>query len=106
MATAYPIPLKPYPQQLSIALGGVTYTLTLQYRNTDDGGWTLDISDASGNTPILQGIPLVTGVDLLAQYAYLNFGGQLVVRTASDPDAVPTFSNLGTDGILYWVVTS
>ncbi len=102
MATPYEIPLQAYPQTLSIMLGGVTYQLTLQYRNSAIGGWVLDIAD-SASTPILQGIPLVTGVDLLAQYRYLGFGGALYVQTNSDPDAVPTFENLGADGKLYWV---
>ena len=90
------------PQQFSITLGQVEYQLTLIYRDTDQGGWFLDIADTAGN-PILQGIPLVTGADLLAQYEYLNFGGRLWVQTLSDPDAVPTFGNLGDDGLLYWV---
>jgi len=67
MPTIYPIPLQAQPQELTIQLGGVTYTLTLNYRNTDMGGWVLDIGD-SNNSPILQGVPLVTGANLLAQY--------------------------------------
>jgi len=102
MPTIYPIPLQAQPQELTIQLGGVTYTLTLNYRNTDMGGWVLDIGD-SNNSPILQGVPLVTGANLLAQYEYLDFGGALYCQTTSDPDAVPTFENLGTDGMLYWV---
>jgi hypothetical protein len=45
--------------------------------------------------PDPQGVPLVTGVDLLAQYAYLGFIGSLVVQTDHDPDATPTYENLG-----------
>jgi hypothetical protein len=102
VSTIFQIPLIAAPQKLTITLSGVEYQLTLQYRNTNMGGWTLDIADSSG-TPLVQGIPLVTGADLLAQYAYLGFGGQLLVQTSSNPDAVPTFDNLGTDGNLYWV---
>jgi hypothetical protein len=90
------------PQTFQITLGQVDYKLTLQYRNCDQGGWTLDISDTIGN-PLLLGVPLVTGADLLAQYPHLGFGGKLWVQTLSDPDAVPTFENLGADGLLYWV---
>jgi uncharacterized protein DUF6983 len=48
---------------------------------------------------------LVTGADLLAQYKHLGFTGALVVQTVSNPDAVPTFANLGDDGQVYWVTT-
>lgn len=94
------------PQTFDIQLGGTSYQLTLLYRNDTSGlgGWTVDIADGSGN-PIVQGIPLVTGADLLAQYKYLGFMGALVAQTTSNPDAVPTFSNLGDDGQLYWVTT-
>jgi uncharacterized protein DUF6983 len=98
------IPLQPaVPQTLSVQLGGTTYRLTLLFRNDPiTPTWTVDIADSAGN-PILQGIPLVTGADLLAQYGYLGFGGALVVQTTSNPDAVPTFENIGSDGNLYWV---
>lgn len=103
MSAVYEIPLQVgTPQTFSIALGGITYQLTFLYRNDPSGGWTVDIADSSGN-PILQGVPLVTGADLLAQYRHLGFTGALVVQTTSNPDAVPTFTNLGDDGLVYWV---
>lgn len=102
MANFFEIPLSPQPQSFAISLNGVSYNLTLQYRNTTEGGWVLDIADAT-KKPIVQGIPLVTGVDLLAQYKNLNFGGRLWVQTGDNPDAVPTFLNLGTNAHLYWV---
>jgi hypothetical protein len=105
MPSYFNIPLQVgTPQTFTIALSGVTYTFTLQYRNDPGGtgGWVLDIADASGN-PLVQGIPLVTGTNLLEQYAYLGFGGGLYVQNASNPDAVPTFEDLGSDSLLYWV---
>lgn len=90
------------PQSFTIQLSGVDFQLTLKYRDTDQGGWTVDIADDSGN-PILSGEPLVTGIDLLQQYQHLGFNGSLYVQTTADPDAVPTFENLGTDCLLYWV---
>ncbi len=103
MSTINEIPLKVgTPQTFSITLGGVSYNLTLQYRSDPEGGWILDIADQSDN-PILQGIPLVTGTNLLAQYAYLGLNGALYCQTSTDPDAVPTFDNLGSDGLIYWV---
>ena len=92
------------PQTFSISLGGTTYQLTFHYHNVDMGGWVLDIADAS-NKPILCGIPLVLGVDLLAQYAYLNFGGMLVVMNDGGGTAVPTFQNIGKDSHIYFVTS-
>lgn len=98
----YEIPLSPTPQQFSIDLGGATYQLTVKYHDVEMGGWFVDIADSAG-TPIVNGIPLVTGCDLLGQYAYLGFNGKLMVQTSNDPDAVPTWENLGSQSHLYWV---
>ncbi|MBZ9939130.1 hypothetical protein LB518_22730 [Mesorhizobium sp. BR1-1-16] len=103
MATTYEIPLSAEPQSFTIALGTTEYRLSLQYLDTEEGGWMLNIADTSGNV-ILSGIPLVTGHDLLEQYAYLGLGGALYVETDTDVDAVPTFDNLGSTGHLYFVV--
>lgn len=100
----YVIPLSPTPQRFTINLGGIEYGLTVRYRNTDMGGWTLDIADRSG-VPIVNGIPLVTGCDLLAQYRHLGFAGELRAQTDDEPDAAPTFENLGNQSHLYWITT-
>lgn len=106
MATYYTIiPQEGVPQNFQVVLGGVLYNMTLMYRDCEDlGGWVLDIADSGGNA-LVNGIPLVTGIDLLESYPDMDFGGSLVVSTQSDPDAVPTFDNLGGDGQLYWVTT-
>lgn len=98
----YEIPLTPAPQRFSISLAGTFYRLAILWRDNAQGGWVLDIATQDG-TPIIGGIPLVTGCDLLAQYKYLGLGGALVVQTDHDPDAVPTFANLGVQGRLYFV---
>jgi hypothetical protein len=97
----FEVPLNGQPQTLQITLGSVAYQLTVQWRNAT--GWVLDIATVTG-TPILQGVPLVTGSDLLAQYRYLGLGGSLFVSTDADPDAVPTYTNLGTASHLYFAV--
>lgn len=103
MAT-YLIPCSGVNETFQITLVGVTYTFTLVWRDDPcgQGGWMLDIGDQY-NAPLVQGVPLTTSDDLLAQYGYLNFGGQLYLMTAQDPDAAPTLTNLGTDCNLYWV---
>lgn len=111
----YEVPLKGQSQTFTIALAGVTYQMTLMWRASEPtrfppssqantaGQWVLDMADALGN-PLVSGIPLVTGVDLLAPYAYMGFTGSLVVQTDHDTDALPTYSNLGSTSHLYFVV--
>lgn len=64
--------------------------------------WMIDLFDADGNQ-ILQGLALITGADLLEQFAYLGLGGQIVAQTDHDTDAVPTFENLGSSGHMYYL---
>lgn len=77
--------------------------MTLRW-NGFSPAWMLDIADASGNL-LVGSVPLVTGRNLLEQYAYVGFTGQLVVQTDHDTNAVPTFSNLGTTGHLYFIAS-
>lgn len=98
----YEIPLTPDPQRFTVTLSGVDYRLTVQYRNAGGAGWVLDIADTNGQ-PLVSGIPLVTGVNLLAQYRYLGFGGGIWVQGAEDPDDVPTFEDLGIGSHVFWV---
>jgi hypothetical protein len=102
MSTAYVVPLIPAAQTLSVSLGGNQYNLRVLW-NAAANCWVLDIYDAS-NSPVVLGIPIVTGVDLLRQFGYLNFGGQLIAQTDFDTLAVPTADNLGTNSNLYFVV--
>ena len=96
------IPLSPNPQTFGITLANVAYQVTVIWRDAAFGGWVVDIADDQGN-PIIQGIPLITGADLLEQYAYLGLGGSLIVQTDHDVDAVPTYANLGQTSHLYFV---
>ncbi|WP_261513139.1 phage baseplate plug family protein [Burkholderia multivorans] len=96
----YEMPLSADVQTFNISLSGTIYRLTLVYRGP--AGWVLDIADASDN-PLVSGIPLVTGVDLLAQYKHLGFQGRLWVQGAENPDDVPTFEDLGIGSKVYWV---
>lgn len=96
------IPLSASPQTFRIRLGTQDYRFTLLYRGVE---WVLDIFDTSEN-PLVCGIPLVTGIDLLAQYGYLGFEGGLIVLSDGDQDAIPTFDNLGTTSHLYFVTAA
>lgn len=96
------IPLVPGTnQRLTIALGAVQYRLALKW-NTYSSCWILDVADQNGET-LAGGLALVTGADLLGQLEYLGIAGGLVVVSDDEIDAVPTFSNLGNNGHLYFV---
>lgn len=99
---AYEIPLRASQNQtVSVVLLNVTYRFTLQWREIVQA-WFLDIADDSGN-PLVQGLALVLGSNLLHQYQHLGIGGGLVVICDTGTDA-PTFDNLGQSTHLLFVV--
>ena len=128
MGTYYEIPLIASPQTFTVTLAGTAYTMTLMFHSAYGAvagaptgidqdvptaiidtnnldGWGLDIADSSNN-PIICGIPLIPGIDLLYQYAYLSFGGSLFVTVDGNPDGVPDFAGLGTTGhLLFWTTS-
>lgn len=87
--TAYEIPLSPNPQTFAISLAGADYQLTVVW-NTAAACWVVDIADANNN-PILFGVPIITGLDLLTQYRYLGFDGSLVVQTDGSQSLIAEF---------------
>lgn len=103
MSTVFLIPMINTNQTFPITLSGVTYVLTVRW-NYVPQYWVMDVATEDG-TPIANGVPLITGTDLLTQLKYLEISGQLVVQTTHNTDAVPTFANLGKEGNLYYVTT-
>lgn len=103
MATVYEIPTAPKPQTFSITLSGVQYQCAIRW-NVASQCWLFDLRDAN-NVLILGSIPVIPGVNLLEQFEYLELGGALFAQTDFDPNAVPTFDNLGSTGHLYWIAT-
>lgn len=98
----FEIPFVPgTPQTMQISLAGIVYGIKVRWCDPASC-WTMDISDANGN-PIIQGVPIITGADLLSQFEYLGIGGALIAQTDTDADAVPTFDNLGSQAGLYFV---
>jgi hypothetical protein len=74
--------------------------MVTQYRDAPEAGWTLDIGEPNG-TPIISGIPLVTGINLLAQYQHLIVGS-LFVLSDVEMWAAPGFADLGVSSHLYF----
>ena len=56
--------------------------------------WVLDLQNDRGE-PVISGIPLVTGADLLAQYDYMGLGFKLVVVCDDSTQDYPTKTDLG-----------
>ena len=101
MSTAFEIPLSPSAQSFFLRLANTTYRIDMRW-SSPSACWLMDFSTEQ-EAPLLMGLAVVTGADLLAQFAYLGFKGGLIVMTEGDPDAVPTFLNLGIDGNVYFL---
>lgn len=97
------VPLTADNQTFSVTLGGKSWYMRLLWR--DVAGWILDIYDAN-NVPVLTGVPLIPGVNLLAQYPSLPFDGMLAVGVATEAPAYPTQVNLGTASRFYFIQES
>lgn len=103
MATIFTIPLTNTPQRFAIDLNGKSYLVSCVW-NGEAPAWELSLFDADTEEPIFAGLPLVSGLDLLAQYGYHQIGGSLYVYTDGDEHASPTLDNLGGEANLYYVV--
>lgn len=92
------IPLSATCQQFTVSLSGRVWQMRLIWR--DAAGWVLDMLNASGD-PVITGIPLIPGTDLLAQYGWLNPGGRLVVVT--EDEQPPGETSPGQTAKFYWL---
>lgn len=92
MAVIHEIPLTADNQKFNITLKGVVYRMQVLWRGN---GWFLDIAAQTGEA-VISGLPLVSGYDLLKQYAWLELGFALHVVCDAEVEDNPTQSNLGT----------
>ncbi|WP_405423759.1 phage baseplate plug protein [Pantoea stewartii] len=95
--TIIEMPLQPQNQAFSTTIAGNIWKITVMWRA---GCWYLDLNDSTGSL-IAGGIPLVTGADLLEQYAYLNLGFSLFVVCDADGQDYPTENDLGIGSHLF-----
>ena len=102
MTTILEVPTNPRSETFLITLAGVQYKITLRWVNTIETGWLMDVAKGDG-TPLVNGIAVVSGIDLLGQYPQYNFGGKLGVFVSGDPTGVPTYETLGNEGKLYFI---
>lgn len=101
MTTAYEIPFTAEPQTFVIDLAGTAYRLTTRWC-TAANHWVLDILTPD-DTPVILGIPVVPGVDLLGQYEYLGIKGKVFVQSAADQYATPKYADLGDRSLVFFV---
>lgn len=95
------LPLTSDPSQsFTVQLGDVKYYVAARY-NDRNGVWTLDLSDDATRQPIITGMAIVLGVDLLDAY---NLGiGRLIAVDGSSMSEDATASDLGVRVALYWL---
>lgn len=102
MSTTYEFPLRPEAQQIRIQLGDVDYVVRFGWGDTADGGWFIDIADADA-VPILRGLALTAGENVLQQFDYLGIAGEIRVQTDGDDLVEPTYANLGSNGKVLFI---
>lgn len=100
----YEIPLRGgTAQRLKVMLAGKLYTFALAFIDEEEGGWVLDLGE-EGGTPLVSGIALLPGQDLLEPFPELGIGVRLAIVTPGDPNVPPTFAGLGSDSKLLFTV--
>lgn len=100
---AFRIPLVNTPQKFAIDLNGRSFIMECVW-NPEMLSWLISMYDGDTEECIFATMPLVTGVDLLAQYAHLGIDGSLIVYTDGDEHATPSEANLGVESNLYYLV--
>lgn len=100
----YKIPLDGVNQIFDIDLAGTAYKMRLYFNSAMDC-WIFDLMDNDGNN-ITQHQPLISGVNILDQYAYLNIKGIFVVYTEGDANAIPNEDDLGDISNLYFITNN
>lgn len=96
------VPMTNVPQKFGVTLSGRQLDITSKWN--EHAGWVADVADSVTDTPLITGIPLVVGADLLAQYEYVGIPGSLIVYTDGAQFTDPTEDNLGIESNLYYVV--
>ena len=100
MTQVQEIRVQPRNQSFSVELAGQTFNLRTLW-NTTSGRWFLDIDDAEGQ-PLVHGIPLVTGADLLAQHRHLGIPGAIYCGSDGELERAPGYDDFGSTSHLWF----
>ena len=63
--------------------------------------WVADVCDNSTGEELITGMPLVPGIDLLGQYAYLNIGSAQIVAAGPSSQEQLDKESLGSAWVLF-----
>lgn len=102
--------IQPLPDQThttqTVVLDGARYDFTF-YTSKPSDAWFMDIANAEG-VPQVQGIRLITGLDLLYRFQYLDVPpGQLFVNDLYGPKEDPVISSWqDQSAALYYLTTT
>lgn len=103
MATVQEFPLIPASaQEMTITLGNKEYTIRFAWCDSPEGGWFMDLYDLQLN-PMIRGIPLTAGENVLQQFDYLEMPGEIRVQVDENPLLEPSFENFGIAGKVVFV---
>lgn len=92
--------LNPGNHVFSTVLGDDTFTMQVLYRDAPLGGWYLDMINTVSGVSIW-GIPITSGVDVLAQFQHLGWG-HLRFEFGPNVSEVPTFDEMGDGITMIW----
>lgn len=96
-----PITNEKYNYKFDIVLEGKKYFFSFNYNNRIDA-WFMDIADEV-ESPIVEGLMLFLGLDLLEQYADERLPqGNLFIVNNKEEFIEPTEENFGVDVKLYY----
>ncbi|MCK4883524.1 MAG: hypothetical protein KAS30_01510 [Candidatus Diapherotrites archaeon] len=102
--TVFKIPLTNIPQKFEIVLSDVTYVMKVRWFDGQQL-WVFSLSDIDTEEILINDMPLVTGEDLLAQWAFLGIPGKFICFTAGSELLPPTLENLGVEANLFYTIT-
>jgi hypothetical protein len=99
------VPLDNSPNQtwqVSPLIDGATQTFFVALRYNEVANyWCMTIDDVNGNL-LLDSVPLVTGVNILQQHAYLEIGSIFIINVSGTALDLPNNTDLGTDFVMVW----
>lgn len=101
MADFFKVSLISGNQRFQTFLGDRLFNISIQYRDAEiGGGWYMDLQLADESASLL-GVPMLIGVDLLAQYQYLTWG-RLWVTDDSGVNDLSKYENMTPNVGLVW----